>query len=76
MSELEREVSELKIERKKEGISEAKELSVSREISDLRNEIVALTNKQVEIRKASAGIVLLLSMSQYCYSYSYFLLFL
>ena len=52
---MEKKISVLKIERKKEGISEAKELSISQEIIDLTNEEVSHINLNVEIMKASAG---------------------
>ena len=55
ISKLEKKISVLKIERKKEGISEAKELSISQEIIDLTNEEASHINLNVEIMKASAG---------------------
>ena len=64
ISELEDEVSGLKIERKKRGILEAKELSIIRHIialvnkaTALENKATALTNEKVELLKAAAGIV-------------------
>jgi uncharacterized protein (DUF3084 family) len=50
ISGLQGEISDLKIERKKEGISEAERLSIGQEIT-------ALTNEKVEIMKAAPGIV-------------------
>ena len=55
MPELEREVSELKIEGKELGISEAEKLSINEKIINLREVITAPTLKDMEIRKASAG---------------------
>ena len=62
MSKLEKEVSDLKIERRKEGISVVERLSISQEIialenksTALENKSTALTNEIVELLRAAAG---------------------
>ena len=65
---MEKAISDLNIERRKEGVSEAKELSISQEISDLRNAATALRNEKVEIMKAVAGNVHFILRSKKCSS--------
>ena len=57
MSELKKDVSGLKIERKKVGLSLEERLSIDKTIINLGEQITALINEKVQIREASAGSV-------------------
>jgi hypothetical protein len=54
---LEREISDLKTERKEVGLSEAKQLSIDTMITALTQKETALTLEKAEIIKNTAGIV-------------------